>query len=177
MKALPKQNRWKSVLWLIVFFFLGLFIAKKINFTGTPQLAAKAAVNLSTTKNNLKPGEQFKVTMTLDSGNQEVAAADFVVLFDPKSVQVLGVTTGKYFSNYPINRTGENYIKISGVAGYNGKSLKLPKGRETVGEITFKALDKGTATISVDQKKTIIATAGKNILNKNKAGKLDVNIL
>ena len=121
--------------------------------------------------------EEFTVTMTLDSKDAEVAAADIVVSYDTDSLKVVSVTTGNFFSNYPINQTSGDTVKISGVASFDGQNLILPKGKDTVGQIKFLAIKQNNRTlIKYHKAKTVVATAGKDIYDKSQIAKLYINV-
>ena len=179
----PNKNNKSRFLPIIIFSFaLGLLIALGIkNFSPKRQtsedIVQNAVLTLESDKDTVTRGEEFTVTMTLDSQNTEVAAADFVVHFDPKLLKVITVSTGNYFSNYPLNITGDDYIKLSGVASFDGNTLVLPKGNGTIGSIKFQALnDKGNAVIKYNKTHTIVATSGKNIIDENKLAKIFVKV-
>ncbi|KKS97571.1 MAG: hypothetical protein UV73_C0007G0014 [Candidatus Gottesmanbacteria bacterium GW2011_GWA2_43_14] len=166
---------------LTLFFIIGLLAAYIIQQKRAPkegEIKQEAKLDLLAENSRIPAGEDFKVTLILDSGKTEVAAADFVVAFDPKYLKVTSVSTGNFFANYPINVSGSGYVKVSGVATFDGKEIILPKGKETVAEIVFQATEnKGKTEINFDRTKTIVATNGINILDPKRIDQLDVNIL
>ena len=170
----------KTLLIVAVLFVLSLGLTLGIGSfkkSNSPALPSNAALSLESDKNSVNPGQEFTVTMTLDSGKTEVAAADFVLQYDPKYLKVVSVSTGKFFTNYPINTQAGNYVKISGVASFDGETLVLPRGKDTVGKIVFRALQNaGKTTVKFDSSKTIVATNGQNILNKKKLASLTLNV-
>lgn len=172
----------RTIVILIIFFFVGLGIT--IGFRNfqrsktTNNVPENAALTLASDKPQVQKGEEFTVTITLDSQDTEVAAADFVVDFDPKKLKVVSIATGSFFTNYPVNTTGENFVKLSGVASFDGEVLTLPKGKDVVGHITFQALENtGKTEVKFNSSKTIVATAGKNILDKKNLAKTEVEVL
>ena len=172
----------KSVTILIFLFVIGLGVTlsyQKIQRTiSVNALPENAVLSLSADPPQLQKGQEFTVSLLIDSEDSEVAAADFVVDFDPKRLKVISVSTGNFFINYPVNATGKNFVKISGVASFDGETLTLPKGKGTIGNITFQALESaGKTDVSFNKSKTIVATAGKNILDKKKLAKTTIEVL
>ena len=163
---------------LLIIFLLGSVLA--FRFLRKPQqakLPVTAVLTLAGDKQQVSRGEELTVTLSLDSKETEVAAADFVIRFDPGFLQAVEVTPGKFFSNYPVLTKNENSVKISAVASFDGESLILPKGKGAVGQIIFRALDKqGSSEIYPDSAKTIVATSGQNILDKNQLNKLAIEV-
>lgn len=109
----------------------------------------------------------FDVNINIDSKNQAVEAADFVVSFDPQYLKPIIITPEKFFGTYPVNRIEKDYIKLSGMATLVGNTVVISKGKGTVGTISFTSLDKsGETIISLDKEKTVVASGGENILGK-----------
>ena len=171
------MKRIKLIIFLIIL-FLGLVIGLgSLRKSQQAKLPQTAVLTLSSDNLQVNKGEEFTVTLSLDSKETEVAAADFIISFDPRYLQAIEVTPGKFFSDYPVLNKNENSVKISAVASFDGESLILPKGKGTVGQIRFRALDKaGSTQISPDSAKTIVATAGQNILDKNQLNKLAIEV-
>lgn len=164
------------------FFFIILILGSLMVYRNLNKSKSKLPANVLLTfvsdKLKLAPGQDLTITITLDSQGQEVAAADLVVQYDPKYLKVENVSTGSFFENYPINTTSADYVKISGVASFNGETLILPKGKDTVGQITFKALNKkGKAVINFNKSKTIVASQGQNILDQGKLTNIFIEII
>ncbi|OGG02166.1 hypothetical protein A2W14_06575 [Candidatus Gottesmanbacteria bacterium RBG_16_37_8] len=182
-KSKKTRSHNRMVFLVAVFFILGLVVSfayqkYQKSKTATTPLAPNAILSLVSDKEKVSPGEEFTVTMSLDSDDSEVAAADFVVQYNPKYLKVVSVATGKFFNNYPINITGSDHVRISGVASFDGNTLVLPKGSETVGYITFSALgNKGRAVINIDKIKTVVATSGQDILDRKNIKKIDVSVI
>lgn len=140
-------------------------------------LPKTSLITLISANKSLSVADQIDVTLNLNSGNLGVEAADFVVNFDPYYLKVVSVTKGTFFKNYPINTTGDNFVKISGVADFTEKAVVVPKGEGTVATLTFEALDATESTkIEIDKIKTIIASGGQNILDVNSLQNLTLGI-
>src|SRR3989338_367667 len=129
--------------------------------------AATAAVQLSTDTTIIRQSSAFTVTITLDSGQNSVDAADFVLNFDANKLSADNVQTGEYFRTYPVNSVSNGSIKVSGVAYFENNQLVIPKGKGEVARITFTPPTKGATKIRIDPDDTTIASAGKNILDKS----------
>jgi len=166
---------------LVLCFIIGILAASiyRQKFANkNNEIKKEAKLDLLSENTKVNSGEEMKVTLVLDSGKTEVAAADFFVTFDPQYLKVSSVSTGKFFANYPINITGSDFVKVSGVATFDGKSVILPKGKETVAEIVFLAQNnKGKTEINFSREKAVVATNGINILDPKRSSRLDVNIL
>ncbi len=148
----------------------------EVEFSVTP-LPKTSLITLESEKGDLATGNKFDVNLNLNSGNLGVEAADFVVNFDPDYLKAISVSTGTFFKNYPINTTGDNFVKISGVADFTEKAVVVPKGEGTVATITFETLQATESTkIEIDKIKTIIASGGQNILDTSKLEDLMISV-
>lgn len=146
--------------------------------TSPAPLPKTALLSLMSDANQLSVGNKFDITLKLNSGNLGVEAADFVVNFDSNYLIVASVSTGTFFKNYPINTTGDNFVKLSGVADFTEKSVIVPKGEGNVATITFETLQATESTkIAFDKVKTIIAASGQNILDNGKLEDLKISIV
>lgn len=166
---------------IALFFAIGISLSLVYKNRKKPDsvsnLPISARLTLSTDKQNVAVGDEFTVTMTLDSKETEVAAADIVVDYDTNSLEVVSVTTGNFFSNYPINQTSGELVKISGVASFDGTNLILPKGKDTVGQIKFLAIKQNNRTlIKYHKVRTIVATNGQDIYDRSQIAKLYINV-
>lgn len=163
-----KKNYLYFVVGIIIIIALLFKAFSSVNFSSSPKLSENVVLSLETEKSLLKVKDEFILTINLDSQNSEVAAADFVLNYDPQFLKVKALERGGFFSNYPVKKIEKNNFKISGVAAYDGESLILPKGNNSIAIATFQALKKGKTIINFDSKKTIVATDGQNILAKKK---------
>ena len=170
----------KNLLIVVIVFGLLLvvtFIYRQVNKSKLKGLKQTAVLTLESNSSEISVGGELTVNMTLDSKANEVAAADFVLQFDPEYFSVASVSTGNFFSNYPVNITGKNFVKLSGVATFDGETLTLPKGRNSVGQIAFKSTGKtGKTEFRFDSNKTIVATNGQNILDTKQLTGLLINV-
>ncbi|MCL4338279.1 cohesin domain-containing protein [Patescibacteria group bacterium] len=129
--------------------------------------------NLSSTQ----LGATISAIINIDSPNQGVEAADFVLDFDPNYLSVATISSGNYFSLYPIKNISSDSAKISGLANLINKKFIIPIGKGTIGTVTFNTLQSTSSTsIRIDKIKTIIASGGKNILNANILQPLNIGI-
>lgn len=136
-----------------------------------------ASLSLTSDKKEIKKGENITVTIKIDSPNQGVEAADFVVTFDPTYLQVATLSAGNYFKTYPVQQTEKTSVKFSGVASLSDNTLLIPKGEGTIGTILFQTIAATSSTeVKFDREKTIIATGGKNILDTNRISNVKVTI-
>lgn len=136
-----------------------------------------ASLSLTSDKKEIKKGENFTVTIKIDSPNQGVEAADFVITFDPLYLKVATVSAGNYFKTYPVKLTEKTSVKLSGVASLSDNKLLIPKGEGTIGTILFAAQTATSSTeIKFDEIKTIVAYGGKNILDMSKISNVKITI-
>ena len=136
-----------------------------------------ASLSITSGNNSITLGATFSATLNINSPNQGVEAADFVVNFDPKFLKVATVSGGNYFGLYPLNSADLDKVKISGIANLVNKKFIIPIGRGIAGNITFKAISATTSTqITFDREKTIVASKGENILDQNKITDLTISI-
>lgn len=127
-----------------------------------------ATLALTTDISDIKTNSTFSATISINSPNQGIEAADFLLHFDPNYLKVATLSTGKFFSLYPIKQTGEDFVKISGIAGLVNNRFLIPKGEGVVATIIFKTLEATNSTkIIFDRKMTIVASEGVNILDVN----------
>lgn len=144
------------------------------NAAVTPAATAVVQLNADTTQVPLS--SPFTVTLTLDSAQNAVDAADFVLTYDQNKLSAESVETGEFFKTYPVNSKSEGYIKVSGVAYFENNQLVIPQGRGVVARITFTPLKKGSTKILIDPDDTTIASAGKNILDSTRIKDLEIRV-
>lgn len=143
----------------------------------TAVLPKTASLTLESEQKSVAPGETVSARLILDTGDQGVEAADFVLNFDARFLNIKSVVPGNFFKSYPANKSEGNTLRISAVAYFDGSSVIIPKGRGEVASLTFEAVSSAAKTsIKVDRAKTIIAASGQNILATDKISDLTVSI-
>lgn len=124
-----------------------------------------AELRLTTSNLHTKVGEPFDIQLNLSSYDVGVEAADFIIRYDPTYIQINDISLGNYFQNYPIKRIASNYIKISAVASFIANKIVIPKGEGTIATIhATPSQSTEKTTIFIDHDKTVVASAGRNIL-------------
>src|SRR3989338_6166158 len=124
-QKLQKTKSANKIFILVLCFLIGILGANvfRLKFANkNNEIKKEAKLDLLAENTKVNSGEEMKVTLVLDSGKTEVAAADFVLSFDPDFLKVSSVSTGRFFANYPINVSGSDYVKISGVATFDGSN-------------------------------------------------------
>lgn len=136
-----------------------------------------ASLTLSADSASVKLGATFSATININSPNQGVDAADFIVDFDPQYLKVATVSGGNYFGLFPVKSATESAVKITGIANLVNNRFIIPIGEGTIGTITFQTLSAtGNTDIKFDREKTIVASKGENILDQNKITDLQIMI-
>ncbi|MCJ7740405.1 cohesin domain-containing protein [Candidatus Microgenomates bacterium] len=184
-KDLRKTGRKQKIIILAV---LGgcLVIGLLLPFIYRTFLSAKSGIktnlkpvklSLTPTKQTVKSGETFMTNIFLSSPDNGVEAADFVVKFDPNVLKATNIATGNFFREYPIKETYTDSVKVSGIATLVEDTFLIPKGEGIVATITFQTLKPAVKTVvSFDREKTIIASDGKNVLEKKNISDLQITV-
>jgi hypothetical protein len=157
---------------------LGLFYPKYISNSPSPLQTSRpaqptvvedipASVSLETKSSSYAIGETVSVSVTIDSGSNDVGAADFIITYDPTLLKAGSITPGSFFKSIPVKKISNGSIKLSALAEITDSRVLFPKGKGVVAIIDFKVLKANPSTlISFDSEKTIIASDGRNIVNK-----------
>lgn len=146
------------------------------NITPTASVPVPASLTLSSDKTSYKLGETVTVSINLDSGTYGVGAADFVINFDPKVLKPTLVTQGNFFKVIANKNIQTDFVKISTIAEVTDNGVNFPSGRGKVATVQFDTLTEAAQTgITVDKQKTVIASDGKNILDKTADLTISVN--
>lgn len=172
-----KRQKTIIVIVLLASFLFGILLPTGLNKLSTYQapkptpsptpIPLPAVISLSSDKTEVILGATFSATININSPNQGVEAADFVVNFDPKYLKVATISARNYFGLYPVKTAEKDRVKISGIANLVNDKFIIPVGRGTIGSIVFNTLSATSSTqISFDREKTIVASGGKNILDK-----------
>ena len=186
-KNIGKKQKILILAVLIGSLLFGLFLPVTINslsnlkqakLTPSPTpIPIPAVISLSSEKPEAALGATFSATININSPNQGVEAADFVVNFDPDYLSVATVSSGNYFGLYPVKEIGADSVKISGIANLVDNKFIIPIGKGVIGKIVFETLSATDSTkITFDREKTIVASGGKNILDQNKITDLTSSI-
>lgn len=183
-KEIGKKQKILILAVLIGSLLFGLFLPVAINnlsslkppkITPSPTpIPIPAVISLSTDlpagkagKNEVETDATFSATININSVNQGVEAADFVINFDPDYLSVATVSSGNYFGLYPVKEIGADSVKISGIANLVDNKFIIPIGKGVIAKIVFETLSATESTkISFDREKTIVASGGKNILDR-----------
>jgi len=162
------------VIGLLMPFIYRAFLSVK---SGAKTNLKPVKLSLTPTKQTVKSGETFMTNIFLSSPDSGVEAADFVVKFDPNFLKATNIATGNFFREYPIKEISTDSIKVSGIATLVEDTFLIPKGEGIVATITFQTLKPAVKTVvSFDREKTIIASDGKNVLEKKNIGDLEITI-
>lgn len=172
---------------LVGSFLVGIFLPAIINNISNPKIKIPtpspvpipipATLSLTTDISNIKLGATFSATLNINSPNQGVEAADFVINFDPDFIKVATISSGNYFGIYPMKSAEKDKVKISGIANLVNDKFIIPMGSGTIGSIVFESLAATPSTqLSIDREKTIVASKGENILDPGKITDLNVSI-
>ena len=73
-----------------------------------------------------------------------------------------------------IQKKEEGRVLLTGTIGISGKQKGGVKGQGDFATLTFKALATGSAKIYFDQKATIVAAKGENVLGETKGGEYTI---
>jgi hypothetical protein len=138
---------------------------------------ATAALSLTTEQKSVSRGDTFSISLAIDTDENKVEAADFVINFDGSLLAAREIKQGSFFGVLPVKNIENSRIKISGMANLIGDTIVVPKGKGEVAAIVFEARRSADKTvISIDPSETIIASSGKNILDPTKITDLAVEI-
>ncbi|MBI2616504.1 hypothetical protein HYW55_00005 [Candidatus Gottesmanbacteria bacterium] len=137
----------------------------------------QALVYLKTSQKSPHKGDIVPITLSLDSKNTGIEAADFVVTFDPSFLSFQTLEKGSFFQTYPRTEIGENRLYISAIATLKDDTVILPKGKGDVATILFVANKSGVTDITIDQKETTVAVSGRNIATYSPASIIKLSIL
>ncbi len=91
-------------------------------------------------------GETFQVIVKVDTGEQEVAAADAIISFDSTKLKVNQVSKGDFFPEFSYDlENSEGELSIWGMVE---TTLELVSGEGDLATITFEAESNGEAAVS-----------------------------
>lgn len=110
------------------------------------QAVSAASIQFSPQTTTVAPNSTFTVDVNVDPDTEQIAGTDIILLFDPQFLEIQSVSSESYF---PIvnNVPSTDKVKITAVVNNPGE---YKSGVGTVSKVTFKALQEGTTTITVD---------------------------
>lgn len=139
--------------------------------TATPFMPAKnlkkAGFALSPLAKSLTTGATLMVSIEFDSGDYSIEAADCVIKYDPKILQVNRITPATLFAQYPQQEPVDDKIYLTGIAA-DAKNQTGTKGKGLFATVEFKAVGKGNSTLEFVREETIAASKGENVLVESK---------
>ncbi|MGI6278808.1 MAG: cohesin domain-containing protein [Patescibacteria group bacterium] len=132
-------NRQYNVVVLVLSLFLFLFLPfASFAQTSSPHLS------LSPTVKEVNAGVNFNVTVSVDTGGQQVSGVDAIVEYDSSLLEVVSVSEGAFFPTITTITTTLGKVEIYGIA-----DTGTPKsGTGTLATITFQGKTAGTAAVS-----------------------------
>ncbi|MDD3531936.1 MAG: cohesin domain-containing protein [Candidatus Shapirobacteria bacterium] len=145
--------------------FFGLFLLLLIN--PFPSLAQTSSphLSLSPTVKEVNAGVNFNVTVSVDTGGQQVNGVDAVVQYDSSLLEVVSVSEGTFFPTITTITTTLGKVEIYGVADTGSPKT----GTGTMATITFKGKASGTAAVNF-----ICQSGSTNDSNINSASDTDI---
>ncbi|MEK7617165.1 MAG: cohesin domain-containing protein [Patescibacteria group bacterium] len=179
-QPMQTQNPWYkgSKLIKLIFLILGIVILVELGLgvkkllvpfpASQPSLSVRpisdAQISLLSDKKVYKLGDKVIVDIKLSTSGHNIAGADIILSFDPKTLQASSSSfaKGKIFSDYPqINVDSQSgLITLSGVAGLNKKFFN---GIGSFGTITFTTKRSGQPSLNISFTKG--STADTNVFD------------
>lgn len=122
--------------------FLFLLLLK----VGAVQAQAGARLSLSPASGSYSNGDQFVVSVNVDTAGQDAMAVDALINFDSTRLEAKTVTKGDFFGgfDYKIDASSGRITIYS----FSEQTLQTKSGTGTVATITFAAKAVGTASVS-----------------------------
>lgn len=142
-------------LFLTNLIFLGLVFVFATN-------TLAATLMLSPETGNFAIGDEFDVNIMLDTVGEEVNGVDVTINYDSTMLDVVTLTEGTLFGNYPIKSASAGVVTFTGIittgspTGYTGQGV--------FGTVKFKVKQTGTAQVTFDF--TQGAIADSNVVSK-----------
>lgn len=136
----------------------------------------KASLSLVPNQKELKVGQTFSLGIEIKTGDFKVDTVDVILSFDPSLLMVEKITPGQFFAEYPIQKKEKGKILLTGTVGISGKQKGGVKGRGDFASVTFRTLASGSAKIYFDQKRTVVASRGENVLGEAVGGEYEITL-
>lgn len=150
---------------------LSLFFLLSVFFILSTTNINAATLSVSPPTGNFSTNQQFDVNIILNTESEQVTGTDVTLKYDALKLEVVSLTPGTIFGNYPIKSASAGVITFTGIittgsqTGYSGTG--------TFGTIKFKVLQTGTTTLDFDFTQGAVAdsnvvstTSGQDLLNK-----------
>jgi hypothetical protein len=129
-----------------------------------------ASLQVSPATGNFTLNQEFDVNIILDTENEQITGTDVTLKYDPLKLEVVSLTPGTIFGNYPIKSASSGVITFTGIittgsqTGYSGIG--------TFGTVKLKVIQTGTTTLDFDFTKGAVAdsnvvstTSGQDLLS------------
>lgn len=146
------------------FFFLLLLMLLANPFPSWAQTSSPH-LSLSPTVKEVNTGVNFNVTVSIDTGGQQVSGVDAIVQYDSSLLEVVSVSEGTFFPTITTITTTLGKVEIYGVADTGSPKT----GTGTLATITFKGKAPGTAAVSF-----VCQTSSTSDSNINSASDTDI---
>jgi len=138
-----------------------------------PPVPILASLTLIPEQQTIKVDQTFLVTINLNTGDYKTDTVDAVLTFDPKVLTVEKISPGMFFADYPIKKSEDGKIMLTGTIGAEDKQVGGAKGEGALGTITFKAKGKGSTTVDFDQN-SLVVNEGENVLGETKGANFEI---
>lgn len=105
-----------------------------------------ATFTFNPTFTSVRPDNTFDVDINVDAGVDQIAGTDIYLTYDATKLEVQTVTDGNYFPQVEdVPATGRVYI-----SGFVNTQGDYKTGAGTVATVTFKALEEGSTSLTID---------------------------
>ena len=164
----------KALIFVAVSFLVVVELVWGANYLKTlPQPAAPikaeagALLAFSPAQKMVKVGEEFEVELILDTKGVGTSGTDVIIDYDPALIEVRNVRPGLLYQKYPLNEVDAAGGKI----GFSGVATppKAFSGKGTLAYLKLKALEAGTATLTIEFTKG--ETTDSNVVQARSGGK------
>ena len=148
-------------------------------FTPTPVILqpADTTLSISPSTSTRTIGEQFNISVNINTGINEVVGVELYMSFNPSVITVVDIVPGGFLLNpvTTVKQVNNTTGKISYVL-HIPPSQAAQKGTGSLAVITFRALNTGTANITFDTTSIVgaINTGAKNALKSTLGGSVTV---
>lgn len=173
-----EKEKWilAGLIVLIIVTALNVILSRVRLSSTTPSTSGKTAtLSLQTSASTVNQGDKITVQVVLSPGSNEVDAVDAVLTYDTSKLEATQVVAGSLFGTYPVQSTGGNKVQISGFTlPTNDGTVSAATNTGIVGTVTFKAKATGQAQIDFDAENVVVASKGKDVLQKTSGVAINV---